>query len=140
MFVWQGICLVHQVPFHQPNEQHWWIFNGSRYLPRKLDNYCLSDFSEEKLLVAIAQVKVWQSTDPFYFTVIMKLLDHEFLFPAHVAWICKHPDLERHDLSSVMSISVMGSSVNPIYELQIFDKLPNLFSFHNVTTNQLGLY
>jgi hypothetical protein len=34
----------------------------------KLENYCLSDFSEENLLlVAIAPVKVWQSSDPFLF-------------------------------------------------------------------------
>lgn len=54
------------------------------------------------------------------------------LFPAHVAWLCKYPDLNKYDLTSVKTVSVVGSTVNPLYERQIFDKLPNMLFFNNV--------
>ena len=54
------------------------------------------------------------------------------LFPAHIAWLCKHPDLNKFDLSSVKTVSIAGSSINPAYEHQIFDKLPNLLFLNNV--------
>jgi len=47
-------------------------------------------------------------------------------FPSQVAWICRHPDLSQYDFSSVRSISITGSSIFPRYELEIYDKLPNL--------------
>jgi hypothetical protein len=65
------------------------------------------------------QSRCGKAQTPFYFTVIMKLLNRVLiivqplavsLFPAHVALICKHPDLDRHNLSSVMSISVIDQS------------------------------
>nr|CAH0109907.1 unnamed protein product [Daphnia galeata] len=79
------------------------------------DIYCMSDFSEENLLFAIEQVKP----------------ETVSLFPAHVAWLCKYPDLNKYDLTSVKTVSVVGSTVNPLYERQIFDKLPNMLFFNN---------
>ncbi|XP_046656300.1 4-coumarate--CoA ligase 1-like [Daphnia pulicaria] len=79
------------------------------------DIYCLSDFSEDNLLSAIQQFK------PVAIS----------LFPAHIAWLCKHPHLNKFDLSSVKTVSIAGSSINPAYERQIFDKLPNLLFLNN---------
>jgi hypothetical protein len=29
------------------------------------------------------------------------------MFPSHIAWLCKYPEFDRFDLSSVLSISVV---------------------------------
>ncbi|EFX78399.1 hypothetical protein DAPPUDRAFT_320529 [Daphnia pulex] len=80
------------------------------------DLYCMSDFSEEKLLDAIDRVKPRGVS----------------LFPSHIAWLCKYPQLGRFDLSSLSSITVVGSLMNPIYERQIFQRLPHLLFLNNV--------
>ncbi|XP_046459255.1 4-coumarate--CoA ligase-like isoform X1 [Daphnia pulex] len=80
------------------------------------DLYCMSDFSEEKLLAAIDRVKPRGVS----------------LFPSHIAWLCKYPELGRFDLSSVFSLSVVGSLMNPIYERQIFQRMPHLLFLNNV--------
>lgn len=54
-------------------------------------------------------------------------------FPSQVAWICRHPDLSQYDFTSVRSISVTGSSIFPKYELEIYDKMPNLIRLSVVT-------
>jgi hypothetical protein len=54
------------------------------------------------------------------------------LFPAHIAWLRKHSHLNKFDLSSVKTVSIAGSSINPAYEREIFDKLPNLLFLNNV--------
>ena len=45
-------------------------------------------------------------------------------YPSQLAWICKHEHLEDYDVSSVVSISTMGSIVHPTYEREIFNKMP----------------
>jgi hypothetical protein len=57
------------------------------------------------------------------------------MFPSHIAWLCKYPELDRFDLSSVLSITVVGSLINPIYERQIFHRLPNILFLNNVTNS-----
>jgi 4-coumarate--CoA ligase len=47
-------------------------------------------------------------------------------FPSQIAWLCRHPDLDKFDVSSVSIFVTSGSTINPIYEREIFDKLPNL--------------
>jgi hypothetical protein len=54
------------------------------------------------------------------------------LFPSHIAWLCKYPELGRFDLSSIFSLSVVGSLMNPIYERQIFQRMPHLLFLNNV--------
>nr|CAH0112561.1 unnamed protein product [Daphnia galeata] len=80
------------------------------------DLYCMSNFSEENLLAAIDRVKPRGVS----------------MFPSHIAWLCKYPELDRFDLSSVLSITVVGSLINPIYERQIFHRLPNIIFMNNV--------
>jgi len=74
---------------------------------------CMSDFSDEKLLPAIHQVR------PHVVS----------LFPSQVAYICRHPQLDQFDLSSVLSIVTGGSTTNPVYERQLYDKVPNLVQY-----------
>ena len=104
-----------------------------------LEAYCMSDFSEENLLSAIEQTQV--SLDLMKAIMYSISLIHYnplqpigiSLVPAHIAYICRNSHLNRYDLSSVMSITVMGSSISSIYEREIFEKLPNLFRIDNVT-------
>jgi acyl-CoA synthetase (AMP-forming)/AMP-acid ligase II len=48
------------------------------------------------------------------------------IFPSQVAWLCRNPTLSQHDVSSVRVITTGGSSVNPIFEREIYDKFPGL--------------
>jgi len=48
------------------------------------------------------------------------------LFPPHIAKLCRHEELNKYDVSSVIGIAVGGSSMNPIYERQIYDEFPSL--------------
>ena len=43
-----------------------------------------------------------------------------------MAYICRHPQLDQFDLSSVGLIYTTGSGIHPTYERQIFDKMPRL--------------
>ncbi|XP_059350203.1 uncharacterized protein LOC130686001 isoform X2 [Daphnia carinata] len=89
-----------------------------------LELYCMSTFSEENFLSAIDSVKPPAVS----------------IFPAHIAWICKYPHLKQYDLSSVKIVSVVGSLLNPKYEREIFDKLPNLLVINNVyAMSEVGL-
>ena len=54
------------------------------------------------------------------------------MFPHHIVWLCKYPELGQFDLSSLLSISVVGSPMNSIYERQIFDLIPHLLFLNNV--------
>ena len=64
-------------------------------------------------------------------------------FPSQIAWLCRHPELDKFDVSSVRIILTGGSTINPIFEKQIFEKLPNLmllnvvrrsyFTFHQLS-------
>ncbi len=55
------------------------------------------------------------------------------LFPSQVAYICRHPQLDQFDLSSVLSIVTGGSTTNPVYERQLYDKVPNLVQYSIVS-------
>ena len=79
---------------------------------------------------------------------ISEATDHDFLvgidrvkphiisfFPSQIAWICRHPDSNSFDLSSVNTIMTTGSCMNPHYEHALFDKFPNLVFFMIVTFN-----
>ncbi|XP_057377827.1 uncharacterized protein LOC130699600 [Daphnia carinata] len=81
-----------------------------------LELYGMSTFSEETLLSAIDSIKPPAVS----------------MFPNHIAWVCKYPHLKQYDLSSVKIVSVVGSLLNPKYEREIFDKLPNLLVINNV--------
>ncbi len=48
------------------------------------------------------------------------------IFPSQIAHICRHPELEKFDLNSLVVMSTTGSGIHPVYERQIFDKVPNL--------------
>jgi len=48
------------------------------------------------------------------------------IFPSQIAMICRHPNLEQYDLSSVVVVMTMGSGIYPKYETEIFHKLPNM--------------
>ena len=95
--------------------------------------YCLSDFSDDKLLPAIHQIKVTQR-DCFYCFIPFKTFAylHEnqpftiTVFPSQIAYICRHPQLKQFDLSSVIVIMTGGSGINPTFERQLLDKIPNL--------------
>ncbi len=88
------------------------------------DLYCLSDFSEQNLLSAFDSVKPLAAS----------------LFPAHIAWICRYPHLDDYDLSSLTSVTYLGSALSPIYEREIFDKLPNLLFLNNVRYTHFFYY
>ena len=44
-----------------------------------------------------------------------------------VAFICRHPHLDRYNLSSVGLLYTVGSNLNPTYERQIYKKMPHLW-------------
>lgn len=49
--------------------------------------------------------------------------------------ICRHPNLEKYDLSSVMALVTLGSGIYPKYEIDIYYKFPKLAVLYNVITN-----
>jgi len=74
----------------------------------------ISDFHDENLLKAIDETK------PFWVSC----------FPSQLASICRHPNLDQFDLSSVVFISCTGSGIYPKYERDIFDRVPNLLALN----------
>ena len=48
------------------------------------------------------------------------------IFPCQIASICRNPDLDQYDLTSVNLVITGGSLIYPKYEREIFDKLPNM--------------
>lgn len=48
------------------------------------------------------------------------------MFPSQVAWLCRHADLNKYNLDSVLSIAVGGARMIPDHEKEIIAKLPNL--------------
>jgi len=75
--------------------------------------YTMSDSSDANLLVSIDQYKP----------------DILSAFPTQLAYICQHPALDDYDLSSIRTVISGGSTINPVFERQIFDRLPNLRAF-----------
>ena len=61
-------------------------------------------------------------------------------FPPQMAYICQHPDANKYDLSSIRTIITGGSVINPTFEQQLFDKLPNLRAFVIVLQSFLLYY
>jgi len=74
--------------------------------------YCMSNLSDDNLLVAIDKFKP----------------DVVCAFPPQIAYICQHPNLDEYQLKSVTVIVSGGSSINPFFERQIYDKMPNLMA------------
>lgn len=55
------------------------------------------------------------------------------VFPSQIAYICRHPELDQFDLSSVVVFTTTGSTINPVYERQIYDKVPRLIKLGMVS-------
>lgn len=60
------------------------------------------------------------------------------MFPSQIAWVCKHPNLEAFDTTSVRAITTGGSTINPIYERMIYDKFVNLSLLRVVTYDTIS--
>ena len=82
---------------------------------------CLSNLSDDNLIQAIHDVRPQVVS----------------AFPSQIAWLCRHPELDKFDLSSVVIFATGGSCINPIYEKKIFDVLPNLLLLNIVTIVQI---
>ena len=48
------------------------------------------------------------------------------MFPSQIASICRHPNLDQFDLSSVRVVLTGGSCISPTLEKQLFIALPNM--------------
>ena len=102
--------------------------------------YTMSDSSDANLLVSIDQFKV-RAKIPIsrkaerHSNLVMKwssrLSQPDILsaFPTQLAYICQHPALDDYDLSTIRTVISGGSTINPVFERQIFDRLPNLRAF-----------
>ena len=55
------------------------------------------------------------------------------MFPSDIARICLHPDIASYDLCSVETILYCGSVILPIFERQIFERVPNLMDLTSVS-------
>jgi len=75
--------------------------------------YTLSDSSDSNLLDSIDRFK------PHILSA----------FPPQIAYICQHLNAAKYDLGSVRTVITGGSTINPMFERQMFDKLPNLLAF-----------
>lgn len=58
-------------------------------------------------------------------------------FPSQIAWLCKHEELHKYDMSSIKILFTTGSAINAIYEKEIFNKIPNMYFLNVVSSNTI---
>jgi long-chain acyl-CoA synthetase len=83
---------------------------------------------------AVTILQALYSPEGFLQTVEKERATHTFLVPTQYHTVLEHPDLEKHDLSSLQVMVSMGSALPLPWKKQILEKLgPGLFELYGLT-------